>query len=346
MENYKKMYKEALERARYYHSKDYMLINSAIENIFPELNESYSEKIKNELIEHIKANKEADFVLFKKFSPDDVITWLEKQGKQEQDPCEHCKDKCLNCHNFPCIEKRLFEQGKSALETINEEKVDDTNKVEPKFKVGDWILNNVCLPIKIISIEDGMYVFDDSSAMSISFIDENYHLWTIQDAKDGDILISSNKQPFMHNGNYTSNSVGAYFALTCTGEIIICGSSCYNNWTNLIGVHPATKEQRELLTKKMKEDGWKWDNEKKELKKVIYESADERIKYVIKSCVYASDITPEDRELTLAWLEKQGEKLDADEVIEWLRENIYISYNEPSTALLQRINKFKKDFRL
>ena len=37
--DYEKKYKEALERARYYHSKDYMLINSAIENIFPELKE-------------------------------------------------------------------------------------------------------------------------------------------------------------------------------------------------------------------------------------------------------------------------------------------------------------------
>ena len=37
------------------------------------------------------------------------------------------------------------------------------------------------------------------------------------------------------------------------------------------------------------------------------ESEDERIKSIIKGCVYASDITPEGREEIFAWLEKQGE---------------------------------------
>lgn len=32
-------------------------------------------------------------------------------------------------------------------------------------------------------------------------------------------------------------------------------------------IHPATKEQRDLLLQKMKEAGYKWDTEKKELKK-------------------------------------------------------------------------------
>ena len=41
----------------------------------------------------------------------------------EQDPCEHCENVMLNCHNFPCIKKKAFEQGKTALEAINEEKV-------------------------------------------------------------------------------------------------------------------------------------------------------------------------------------------------------------------------------
>lgn len=33
-------------------------------------------------------------------------------------------------------------------------------------------------------------------------------------------------------------------------------------------VHPATKEQRDLLFQKMKEAGYEWDADKKELKKV------------------------------------------------------------------------------
>lgn len=53
----------------------------------------------------------------------------------KQDPCEHCQMTQLNCYSFPCDEKREFEQGKTALEAINEEKVDNANKVESKFKV-------------------------------------------------------------------------------------------------------------------------------------------------------------------------------------------------------------------
>ena len=33
-------------------------------------------------------------------------------------------------------------------------------------------------------------------------------------------------------------------------------------------IHPATEEQRELLFQKMKEEGYEWDAEKKELKKI------------------------------------------------------------------------------
>ena len=77
--NYKEKYKQALERAKKLYEQG--TITESLGYVFPELNESYNEKIRKELIEHIKANKEADYVLFKKFSPDDVIAWLEKQER-------------------------------------------------------------------------------------------------------------------------------------------------------------------------------------------------------------------------------------------------------------------------
>jgi hypothetical protein len=57
---------------------------------------------------------------------------LENQGVQKQDPCEHCKMTYSTCYSFPCDEKKAFEQDKTALEAINEEKVDNANKVEPR----------------------------------------------------------------------------------------------------------------------------------------------------------------------------------------------------------------------
>ena len=74
-----KAYDEALEKAKKLYEKG--TITESIGYIFPELEKSEDEKIRKELIEHIKANKWADYVLFQKFSPDDVIAWLEKQRK-------------------------------------------------------------------------------------------------------------------------------------------------------------------------------------------------------------------------------------------------------------------------
>lgn len=80
--NYEEKYNAALERAETLIEKlESVHIKGFIYHIFPELIEDKSEKIRKELIEHIKANKEADYVLFKKFSPDDVIAWLEKQER-------------------------------------------------------------------------------------------------------------------------------------------------------------------------------------------------------------------------------------------------------------------------
>lgn len=112
MESYEKKYKELegkIKKAYLYAQTD--STKAVLEEILPELAESEDEKIRKELIEHIKANKWADYVLFQKFSPDDVIAWLEKQ-----------------------VEKP---QGKSALEAIEEEKkVDNANKVASAWNNG------------------------------------------------------------------------------------------------------------------------------------------------------------------------------------------------------------------
>ncbi len=80
--DYEKKYKKALDRAKRLHSEPTGGTERIIcEQIFPELAESEDEKIRKELIEHIKANSATGFVLFQKFSPDDVIAWLENRGE-------------------------------------------------------------------------------------------------------------------------------------------------------------------------------------------------------------------------------------------------------------------------
>ena len=81
-----KAYDKAIEKIKYVmeHGVSPTLNKEDLEDIFPELRESEDERIRKELIEHIKANCESDFILFQKFSSDDVIAWLEKQGDKPQ----------------------------------------------------------------------------------------------------------------------------------------------------------------------------------------------------------------------------------------------------------------------
>ena len=140
-----------------------------------------------------------------------------------------------------------------------------TDKVEPKFKVGDFIVNDYCMG-RVIEITNDAYLLDTEQGIPFS-CEHNVHLWTIQDAKDGDVL---------HLG-----CVIAIFKKYIGQEKCICYCSISedkdfeipikngeDNVYGCIDATPATKEQRDLLFQKMKEAGYEWDAEKKELKKI------------------------------------------------------------------------------
>lgn len=160
-----------------------------------------------------------------------------------------------------------------------------------KFKVGDWVVNNdsgVIQHIKeIVNVNDEtLYVFDEDSVLDINF-QEQYHLWTIQDAKDGDVLAcpllkgyKDVEQIFIFKGinnrDYVDNCI-EYYCRVFEGNF-------YENKNGYMGttstpLYPATKEQRELLFQKMHEAGYEFDFEKKELKKVEQKSAEESLSY-------------------------------------------------------------------
>lgn len=226
--------------------------------VFPELKESEDEKIKKALFNYVKTEA-FGFNTFCGIPTDDVLAWIEKQGEQPQ--------------------------GKSALEAAKEEKVDNANKiepkdyssidphffksadnVEPKFEVGDWITNGFGNPMQISSIDDDMYnINNDTVSGYIDSTDKEYHLWTIQDAKDGDVLISRNNNPFIYNGERDYFTIGAYCGLV--GDTF-SNSLGTGPWTENLDIHPATKEQRDILFKAMADDGYTFDFEKKELKKI------------------------------------------------------------------------------
>ena len=133
------------------------------------------------------------------------------------------------------------------------------NKTAPKFKVGDWITDDTDT-YQIVKIEDEWYITDEGDKVCFSVIHQGYHLWTIQDAKDGDIIV---------NDFVGGTCVAIYKSFTNDGTNIYChlvnNDFCPKHGTSNAKWHPSTKEQRDILFQKMKEAGYEWNDEKKEL---------------------------------------------------------------------------------
>ena len=140
--------------------------------------------------------------------------------------------------------------------------------VEPKFKVGDWIITPTNKVLQITSIEGTSYRFNNKSHYwAICYCDEECRLWTIEDAKDGDVLYSlDSNQPFIYKERNDYEQATAYCGLNMYGKFFVWGTKdCAITLNNYV---PATKEQRDALMKAMNDAGYEWDGEKKELKKL------------------------------------------------------------------------------
>ena len=151
--------------------------------------------------------------------------------------------------------------------------------VEPKFKVGDWIVQNdngtVSQITKTINEKDeyGEYrAYEHTNGYFAACFENDYHLWTIADAKDGDVLsIDVNCfQKIVIFKSWSDKGVEGYGITVFKDRVDFptsYGKKYYSKtWTDTLT--PATKEQRDLLFAKMKEAGYQWDADKKELKKI------------------------------------------------------------------------------
>ena len=222
----------------------------------------------------------------------ETFDWLEKQGEQKlqgKSALEAWKDMRFEVYqqasgnrhepNYSDDTTKMFSLNDidEIIEKITEQKT--TDKVEPKFHEGEWITNGdytwKILGIKpldyILQSQDGNIVDD-----TISYVNEQFHSFTIQDAKDGDVLHSVGFYSdciFIFNGldrwrfdepNGDRAVATGYCCLTLSAnnmEFGIQGPDCIEVDT----VKPATKKQSTLLFRKMKEAGYEWDAENKSL---------------------------------------------------------------------------------
>jgi len=189
---------------------------------------------------------------------------------------------------FACM---FYDDGNFDTESISGFDLFIEEEVEPMFKVGDWIVQQNVGVYKVTEVYDSWYevIDSDESNYSISF-DKEYmcHLWSIKDAKDGDVLHSTglhNDCIFIFNGldNWKFDADGDRAVATgyCCISIVadkmefgIQGPDCIEVNT----VKPATQKQRDLLFQKMKEAGYEWNSDTKELKKIDVDMAEKKIK--------------------------------------------------------------------
>ena len=189
--------------------------------MFPELMESNDERIRKTLLGYFK-DQDAQYT-FRGLTNDEVIKWLEKQ--KEKKPAD---------------------------------------KINPKFKIGNWIIkdNESVKYVKDI-IEDN-YAIDGGmngiEFLPLKYVENNYRLWTIHDAQDGDVLAYPDGSITLFK--YMVENIYMAHVLWVDGHIELNNSCAVSN------VHPATKGQRELLFQKMHEVGYEWNEDKLELKKI------------------------------------------------------------------------------
>lgn len=305
-------YEEALEKAKelYLKSKDTTARN-VLEEIFPQLKESSDEKIRKELIDFFKKgaeNGEQTNGIYDK----DILAWLEKQGKQQKpvpkfkvgDTMRTLQEAADNIISglpvvisidkeyYHCTNELIAIKDQDDYEFPPMNKIQThTDKVEPEFKAGDWIVNNVSKDIFLIkSINNRYCTLEDINGIIISPClppcESESHLWTISDAKKGDVLVDKYGNIGIYQGDKNAVTWNSY---------CYCGVNkvFYNKGSHEFPCYPATKEQRDQLEKAMDDAGYTFDFEKKKLKKLKFKVGDEVI-------------SENERSLTITKIDEEG----------------------------------------
>ena len=284
-------YDEMIEKLRDFY-RDYDTVSCLIDvkeelaNLFPELKENkmeWIEKIRQELksyLEHreVKQISESDAI-------HQWIIWLEKQDKHIENN-EDDSDADFTIYypskngegRYECIPYSFygmlssFSEDKDMIDFLHlcfytEEECNEWIKQnesvdthEHKFNVGDWVVTDKGDTIQITAVNPGYYTIDNGMEFNMSYFDKYWHLWTIQDAKDGDIL-DEGSCIFIFKKLNDDMSADTYCVLFDDGDY---ANNCHLSF-DYKTTYPATHEKSEELFVRMKSEGYEWDADKKQL---------------------------------------------------------------------------------
>ena len=250
----------------------------SIRKVIPELSES-KDNIENRLINAIKSSAQLENCLQKHgFKIKEILNWLEKQIERKSDVRYRYLEELLVADDIyqmamnDAMVKEAKDKATSAIsklcvsELLGFRKTD--NSVRPKFKTGDWVMLD--RPVLITKVEDMPYNTHQYWTSDGKWFGDatKAKLWTIQDAKDGDVL--AEHETIVLFKKIEGQNIRCY----CTYHYLGFNPTFYvGTLQNKTPYCPATKEQRDLLLQKMKETGYEWDAEKKELRTIEQASA-------------------------------------------------------------------------
>jgi len=263
-----KAYDKAIEIAKseYQTHKSFNGFREMLTRIFPELKESEDKKIMKCICLCLEECVHNDII--RDYEKDKCLAWLEKQ-------CEtFTKERCCDAY------LKGISDAKNELENQSKQKPFDYEhayipqkdfvSIKPKFKVGYWLQYRNAKPFFVEEITKQGYV-NGNSCLPFNWENE-IHLWTIQDAKDGDVLvykdeISIYKHDIKNCTKEGTNFGGFVYHCCYDGKRFITDSLYSLTEKDKKDIYPATKEQHDILIKAMADAGYEWDVEKKELKK-------------------------------------------------------------------------------
>ena len=176
--------------------------------------------------------------------------------------------------------QKLFDAIKEKGYRWNTESKTLEKLVEPKFKIekGKWyvcikdLLDNYankafCKGDIYLSTQDGSLIPSNSNVPFEVFCPTTYFIpWTIQDAKDGDIITMGNEwgvHIFIYNNTTDKyNDHGYYAILTSRGKLK------FNGFCNGKTYKLANEEEKKKLFQVIKDNGYKWNPETRSLEKL------------------------------------------------------------------------------
>ena len=350
MEDYKKRLEEALERAKkkIRGDKDHVLYEDDIIDIFPELAESEDERVRKALIEHIKGIYKGSCTEEAIKERDEFIAYLEKIPTDEE---------------MKELLRTEYEKGRA--DALAEQKPAD--KIKQKFKEGDWIIYKEEYTgeedVLMVSNPDpngtSLYTGNGQQKYYLGWSSLNSaRLWTIQDAKDGDVLADEyGIVLFKSIGNKDYNNVIDYYACTSSvsGGFVIQKGEHYWGDTQDCTLVPASKEQREGFFAVMREAGYEWDAEHKQLKKIEqkpngWSEEDEEIRNFVTNIFKDSQrngvsetIMPEQFDKIFNWLKSLKNRVGCEANFtttkEWSKEDERVIYNIEQFLILAKEHK-------